>query len=267
MSYDISVSDYSSFDIPEMETIDYSILFDDLPYDSSSSSDYNLQALLNGNGIGNQEQNPDHLVSGFSLPSSPTTDQLGNFGLYRTTQFQSPSFGRNSDEGCRNFDSLNCLEVKNEENAANLSSRDFQGQALSLPENNFFAGQMTNVFSNGDFENSFMEELPGFKVGRYSPEERRERISKYRAKRNRRNFNKTIKYACRKTLADNRPRIRGRFARNDETAEIPISACSTTDEHDYKSWALPEVGDETMAKGTFINSLSSYQFGQQGHGC
>lgn len=27
-----------------------------------------------------------------------------------------------------------------------------------------------------------------------------------------------IKYACRKTLADSRPRIRGRFARNDEIA-------------------------------------------------
>lgn len=31
----------------------------------------------------------------------------------------------------------------------------------------------------------------------------------------------TKKYACRKTLADSRPRIRGRFARNDEIVEIP----------------------------------------------
>ena len=30
-----------------------------------------------------------------------------------------------------------------------------------------------------------------------------------------------LQYACRKTLADNRPRIRGRFARNDEPIEIP----------------------------------------------
>ena len=92
------------------------------------------------------------------------------------------------------------------------------------------------------------------KVGRYSAEERKEKISKYRAKRNHRNFTKTIKvttlvlhflnserffitlflvvtfffgmettkkYACRKTLADSRPRIRGRFARNDEVVEIP----------------------------------------------
>uniref|UniRef100_A0ACD6AN30 Uncharacterized protein n=1 Tax=Avena sativa TaxID=4498 RepID=A0ACD6AN30_AVESA len=49
---------------------------------------------------------------------------------------------------------------------------------------------------------------------RYSTEERRERIEKYRSKRNQRNFQKKITYACRKTLADSRPRVKGRFARN-----------------------------------------------------
>lgn len=29
------------------------------------------------------------------------------------------------------------------------------------------------------------------------------------------------KYECRKTLADSRPRIRGRFARNDEIEKMP----------------------------------------------
>lgn len=51
-------------------------------------------------------------------------------------------------------------------------------------------------------------------VSRYSAEERRERIDKYRSKRNQRNFQKKITYACRKTLADSRPRVKGRFARN-----------------------------------------------------
>lgn len=41
-------------------------------------------------------------------------------------------------------------------------------------------------------EKSFMDEA-NFKVGRYSAEERKERIQRYRAKRNQRNFNKTIK--------------------------------------------------------------------------
>ncbi|XP_028768720.1 zinc finger protein HD1-like [Neltuma alba] len=57
------------------------------------------------------------------------------------------------------------------------------------------------------------------KVGRYSEEERKERILRYLRKRNQRNFNKTIKYACRKTLADRRVRVRGRFARNNELCE------------------------------------------------
>ncbi|PON84178.1 CCT domain containing protein [Trema orientale] len=57
------------------------------------------------------------------------------------------------------------------------------------------------------------------KACRYSPEEKKERIERYRSKRNQRNFNKKIKYACRKTLADSRPRIRGRFARNEEIIE------------------------------------------------
>ncbi|KAJ4835542.1 hypothetical protein Tsubulata_028430 [Turnera subulata] len=54
------------------------------------------------------------------------------------------------------------------------------------------------------------------RVGRYTVEERKDRILRYLKKRNQRNFNKTIKYACRKTLADRRVRVRGRFARNNE---------------------------------------------------
>ncbi|KAK9123694.1 hypothetical protein Sjap_013296 [Stephania japonica] len=95
---------------------------------------------------------------------------------------------------------------------------------------------MRKVFSTGDLqrvnlvqrgalnESSIMHENCGVdvigKVGRYSAEERKERIERYRSKRHHRNFNKKIKYACRKTLADSRPRIRGRFAKNDEIEEI-----------------------------------------------
>ncbi|KAK7405424.1 hypothetical protein VNO78_06704 [Psophocarpus tetragonolobus] len=62
-------------------------------------------------------------------------------------------------------------------------------------------------------------EEPNIKVERYSEEERKEKILRYLKKRNQRNFNKTIKYACRKTLADRRVRVRGRFARNNELSE------------------------------------------------
>lgn len=107
-------------------------------------------------------------------------------------------------------------------------------------------------------------EEANFKVGRYSAEERKEKISKYRAKRSQRKFNKIIKvnknriiinlylskcgcfyclncvvwlqYACRKTLADNRTRIRGRFARNDETNDIPKPQSSKIDEYQQEFW-------------------------------
>ncbi|KAK6137858.1 hypothetical protein DH2020_028397 [Rehmannia glutinosa] len=61
------------------------------------------------------------------------------------------------------------------------------------------------------------------RTSRYSPEEKKERIDRYRSKRNLRNFHRKIKYECRKTLADRRPRVRGRFARNNEIEKPPQS--------------------------------------------
>ncbi|KAH8943010.1 hypothetical protein BDL97_13G026500 [Sphagnum fallax] len=57
------------------------------------------------------------------------------------------------------------------------------------------------------------------RVGRFTLEERRQLLQRFQQKRTQRNFNKKIKYACRKSLADKRPRVRGRFARNDESTE------------------------------------------------
>ncbi|KAK7366747.1 hypothetical protein VNO80_08744 [Phaseolus coccineus] len=129
-----------------------------------------------------------------------------------------------------------------------MDSPNFQCHALLSPENNFFMGQMRRVCSTGDLQNTKATDMSQvesplleeayFKVGRYSAEERKEKISKYRAKRSQRKFNKIIKYACRKTLADNRTRIRGRFARNDEISEIPkaLSSTSTTEEYEDEFW-------------------------------
>ncbi|KAB2608646.1 hypothetical protein D8674_011814 [Pyrus ussuriensis x Pyrus communis] len=177
-------------------------------------------------------------------------------GAENAAKFMQMSYSSNCFDGSNNkpgfyfqrsFDSL-------------MESPSFQNQALSLssPESSFLDGQMRRVSSTGDLqirllsrilinllcnfrtnraprESSVMEEAAAnFKTGRYSAEEWKERISEYRAKRPQRNFNKTSRgeYACRKTLADNRPRTRGRFARNDETGEILKAACSSTREED-----------------------------------
>ncbi|KAE8722672.1 HSP20-like chaperones superfamily protein isoform 1 [Hibiscus syriacus] len=50
-----------------------------------------------------------------------------------------------------------------------------------------------------------------------SSEERREKLSRYRDKKTKRNFGRKIKYACRKALADSQPRIHGRFAKIEES--------------------------------------------------
>ncbi|PNH11349.1 Zinc finger protein CONSTANS-LIKE 4 [Tetrabaena socialis] len=57
-------------------------------------------------------------------------------------------------------------------------------------------------------------------VGRLTTEERLERILRYRTKRNMRNFQREVKYQCRKTLADSRPRVGGRFARNNDPNSV-----------------------------------------------
>ncbi|XP_012440006.1 zinc finger protein CONSTANS-LIKE 9 isoform X1 [Gossypium raimondii] len=48
-----------------------------------------------------------------------------------------------------------------------------------------------------------------------SSEDRREKLSRYRNKKTKRNFGRKIKYACRKALADSQPRIHGRFAKTE----------------------------------------------------
>ncbi|KAK6137373.1 hypothetical protein DH2020_028886 [Rehmannia glutinosa] len=166
-----------------------------------------------------------------------------------------------------------------------LESQNLQNQMLSSPEggSSFDGGQMRRVCSTGDLqvktnmqtrnvlsssplstEKSFMEEANNFKVGRYSAEERKERIDRYRAKRTQRNFNKTIKYACRKTLADNRPRIRGRFARNDEGGEIPKASMFQRYEDEDDLWidGFHEEDDDGIAaiRGTFFNITASNQY-------
>ncbi|KAK4794351.1 hypothetical protein SAY86_012345 [Trapa natans] len=122
--------------------------------------------------------------------------------------------------------------------------------------------QMRRVYSTGDLQGSYMEET-NLKVGRYSAEERKERILKYRAKRTQRNFTKTIKYACRKTLADSRPRIRGRFARNDEAMEgLPksLSSSSVRVRDDDLLWPGQQDDDDFGAGSIGGHYLDQVQF-------
>lgn len=103
-------------------------------------------------------------------------------------------------------------------------------------------------------EMSSLEEST-FKVGKLSVEQRKEKIHRYMKKRNERNFSKKIKYACRKTLADSRPRVRGRFAKNDDFGEAPRASGGHHDEDDEEDMGMKEE-DELVDSSDILAHIS-----------
>ncbi|KAC9696440.1 hypothetical protein R6Q59_025865 [Mikania micrantha] len=114
-----------------------------------------------------------------------------------------------------------------------FSAEDLQG--TSMMQSHYSHRSESPISSES---NSIIESMN--KVCRYSPDEKKERIERYRNKKSQRNFTKKIKYVCRKTLADSRPRIRGRFARNDEIEKALEHQC--TSQVDGQEWFVEEDG-------------------------
>lgn len=83
------------------------------------------------------------------------------------------------------------------------------------------------------------------KIGGYTRDERKLRISRYRQKRAERNFGKKIKYVSRKTSADSRPRVRGRFAKTDD-----VEDSDTMEEDDERQEEETEKGEEQGGVGS-----------------
>ncbi|KAL3648738.1 hypothetical protein CASFOL_005141 [Castilleja foliolosa] len=148
------------------------------------------------------------------------------------------------------------------ENGLTHQDLDFEGDSggLFLPDNlptvfncssefQTLSNESQLVVHGGTNTSNLASEIsslddPMFKVGKLSAEERKRKIDRYMQKRNERNFSKKIKYACRKTLADSRPRVRGRFAKNDELAR------TTSSNHE------DDTDDDVSL---FSNSLSDHQ--------
>ncbi|KAI3862463.1 hypothetical protein MKX03_011551 [Papaver bracteatum] len=109
-----------------------------------------------------------------------------------------------------------------------LNFADFNGV-------DFGAAGMRRAFSEGDIQTIYNVKNNilaspyerTLTVGNCTTDERMLKLSRYRIKKAKRNFGRTIKYACRKALADNQPRVRGRFAKTEETDIPKGKACKT----------------------------------------
>ncbi|CAK8570589.1 unnamed protein product [Lathyrus sativus] len=133
-----------------------------------------------------------------------------------------------------------------------FNPQDFQ--ALGTENQKLVAGNSATLSP----EISHLEDSP-LKVAKLSVEQRKEKIHRFMKKRNERNYSKKIKYACRKTLADSRPRVRGRFAKNDEFGENQRPACSNHEDDD--EIAVKEEDDMVDSSDIFahISGLNSFK--------
>ncbi|KAK8714787.1 hypothetical protein V6N13_042136 [Hibiscus sabdariffa] len=85
----------------------------------------------------------------------------------------------------------------------------FTSPAIDVGAVSFFVACVTLGNGNVSVIHSPLERP--LTVSSCATEDRREKLSRYRNKKMKRNFGRKIKYACRKALADSQPRIHGSF--------------------------------------------------------
>lgn len=94
------------------------------------------------------------------------------------------------------------------------------------------------------------------RIGIYTPSERLAIIARFNEKRSRRVWNKKIRYNCRKSLADRRMRVKGRFVKRSveqessnnsskATSSAPLTTLSTVqeEEDDVVDTDMPDIHD------------------------
>jgi hypothetical protein len=91
---------------------------------------------------------------------------------------------------------------------------------------------------------------PASTIGKYNPEERENLLNRFRKKRAERCYNRKVKYVSRKLLADNRPRVKGRFAKatdlgeGEQDGEVREEAAEAVDGE-----AIAVIGRKRKAEG------------------
>jgi flagellar biosynthesis GTPase FlhF len=73
-----------------------------------------------------------------------------------------------------------------------------------------------NLVSRHDENGLLVVDRPEGWIGSYSPESRRVRLDRFRVKRNNRVWTRKVKYDVRKSFADSRMRVKGRFVKKED---------------------------------------------------
>ncbi|KAA8527806.1 hypothetical protein F0562_035325 [Nyssa sinensis] len=133
-------------------------------------------------------------------------------------------------------------------NGSMLVGKELQPQELEYQGDNgiFCPEPLPRIFNSNELQ----------ALSNESQHLRKEKIHRYMKKRNERNFSKKIKYACRKTLADSRPRVRGRFAKNDEFGETTRTTCSNHEEDTDEDVVVKEEDDISSDIFAHISAIS-----------
>ena len=88
------------------------------------------------------------------------------------------------------------------------------------------------------------------RIGIYTAAERAAIIARFQRKRSRRVWNKKIRYGCRKSLADRRLRVKGRFVKRSEQEQLARALAAKLEGVDDKGSAEEEE-DEDEDKDMF----------------
>ncbi|KAK0608812.1 hypothetical protein LWI29_036473 [Acer saccharum] len=225
------------------------------------------------------------LLGHHSLPSVFEEDCLSSVPSYLPLNPSSPSCSFLGPAMATYMPPSSLAATLSVDSAGIFSGSNLRGSELQLQELDFqgdnggiFCSEMQRVLNSGDLQKALSgdqsQQLVGgpsvstpiasemssledstFKVGKLSVEQRKEKIHRYMKKRNERNFSKKIKYACRKTLADSRPRVRGRFAKNDDFGENPRTTCSNHEE-DYDDEVIVKEEDDMLDSSDIFAHIS-----------
>ncbi|KAL6342844.1 hypothetical protein AAG906_016863 [Vitis piasezkii] len=199
--------------------------------------------------------NPSSPSCSFIEPATMGSYLLGNF----TAALSADSCGIFSG-GVLMAPELQAQELEYQGDNGGIYCQDSMQRVFNSAELQALSNENQQLVGGGGTTTPLASEMSSleestFKVGKLSVEQRKEKIHRYMKKRNERNFSKKIKYACRKTLADSRPRVRGRFAKNDDFGEAPRASGGHHDEDDEEDMGMKEE-DELVDSSDILAHIS-----------